>query len=289
MQVINLFDPWKSKFCTCPTKYSFSPYTGCSHGCLYCYASSYIPNFFTCKPKKDLLKRLASDLKKIDKRIYVSIANSSDPYPPLEHKLRLTRDCLKLLVANNCKFLLITKSNLVERDKDVLSKAKVCVSFSLTTLDEDAAKKLEPNAPLPQKRLAAMENLIKHNIQVAMRIDPIIPGINDSEIGDLLKSVAEIGVKHIVSSTYKARFDSWNRMYKVFPEVMEKLKDLYFRQGEKISNSYYLPTSIRFKLMKKVKESCDKFGLTFACCREGFIELNTPKSCDGSHLITINL
>lgn len=284
MQVINLFDPWKSEFCSCPTKYSFSPYTGCTHGCIYCYASSYIPNFFNCRPKKELMRRLMNDMRKIDKRFVISISNSSDPYPSIEQKFRLTRDCLRLLVANNCKLLIITKSDIVKRDIDILSKARVCVSFTITTLDEELAKKLEPNAPLPEKRLKAIHSLIDASIPVAVRIDPIIPKVND-KIEEIIKVLAELKVKHIISSTFKPRFDSWRRFSKAFPGIAKELSNLYFRRGEKIHNSYYLPSGIRFGFMKKVKETCEKFGLTFACCREGFIKLNTTKSCDGSHLI----
>ncbi|MEM2986473.1 MAG: radical SAM protein [Nitrososphaerota archaeon] len=285
MSVINLFDPWKSKLCSCPIKYSFSPYTGCSHNCLYCYASSYIPNFFMCRPKKDIVKKLMNNIKKIDKKIYISIANSSDPYPPLEKELKLTRECLNLLINNGFKILLITKSNIVKRDIDILLKGKVCVSFSITTLDENKAKKLEPNAPLPKERLNAAQKLIENDIPVSIRLDPIIPLINDDEIENLIKEISDIGVKHVTSSTYKVRVDNWKRMSTIFPEEMKKLEKLYFKYGERISNSYYLPREVRFKIMKKVKDACDKFGLTFSSCREGFYELNTSKSCDGSHLI----
>jgi DNA repair photolyase len=285
MEVINLFDPWKSKLCSCPIKYSFSPYTGCSHNCLYCYASSYIPNFFICRPKKDIVKRLMHDIKKIDRKIYISIANSSDPYPPLEKELKLTRECLKILINNRFKILLITKSDIVKRDIDILSKAKVCVSFSITTLDENKAKKLEPNAPLPKERLNAIQKLIENNIPVSIRLDPIIPLINDDEIENLIKEISGIGVKHVTSSTYKARADNWKRMSTIFPEEMKKLEKLYFKDGERISNSYYLPKEVRYNLMKKVRNTCDKLCITFASCREGFYELNTSKSCDGSHLI----
>lgn len=285
MGIINLFDPWKSKLCSCPIKYSFSPYTGCSHNCLYCYASSYIPNFFICKPKKDVIKKLMYDIKKIDKRKPISIANSSDPYPPLEKELKLTRECLKLLIAHGCKILLITKSDIVKRDIDILLKAKVCVSFSITTFDENKARKLEPNAPLPKERLDAAQKLIENKIPVSIRLDPIIPLINDNEIEVLIKEVSGLGVKHVTSSTYKVRIDNWRRISKVFPEEMRKLEKLYFEYGEKISNSYYLPKEIRRKIMEKVKIACNKYNITFASCREGFYEINTSKSCDGSHLI----
>jgi DNA repair photolyase len=287
MQVLNFFDPWKSKLCTCPKKYSFTPYTGCSHSCLYCYASSYIRDFFKCRPKKDLIRKLSSDLRKIDKRFPVSISNSSDPYVPEEEKFKLTRDSLKLFALKNCKILIITKSDLVCRDIDILKRAKACVSLTITTLKEDIAGKLEPKAPLPEKRLKALEKLKESGIPTVLRLDPIIPFLNDEEIEEIVKACASVGVKHVVSSTYKVRADNWRRVSSAFPEISEKLKNLYFKEGEKISNSLYLPRNLRFQIMKKVRKCCDKYKLTFSCCREGFLELNNSKSCDGTHLISL--
>lgn len=284
MQVLSFFDPWKNKLCTCPKKYSFSPYVGCSHSCLYCYASSYIKDFFNCRAKKDLIKRLSKDLIKADRRFHVSISNSSDPYVPEEKKLKLMRDCLKLFSLSNFKILIITKSDLVCRDIDILSKSKACVSITLTTLSEEIARKLEPKAPSPERRLKALEKLNEKGIPTVLRLDPIIPFLNESEIEEIIKVSALIGVKHIVASTYKVRPDNWKRFSTIFPEISEKLRPLYSK-GKRISNSFYLPEELRFKIIKKVRDACENYGLTFSCCREGFFELNNAKSCDGSHLI----
>jgi len=182
MAVLTPFDPWKGKLCTCPPKYSFSPYVGCSHGCLYCYASSYIPRFFEVRVKKDLIKQLNKEISKIRENKYVAIANSNDPYQPIEEKLKLTREALKIFSSHNFKIMIVTKSNLVTRDLDVLKKSRVAVSITITTLDENKSKRLEPNAPSPQKRLEAIEVLSKSGIPTIARIDPIIPFINDGEI-----------------------------------------------------------------------------------------------------------
>ncbi|MBS7629611.1 radical SAM protein, partial [Candidatus Bathyarchaeota archaeon] len=92
MGVIGPFDPWSSKMCTCPKKYSLSPYTGCSHRCLYCYITSYISNPFEARPKKEFLKRLTYELERIDRRVPICMASSSDPYVHIESKLGLTRN-----------------------------------------------------------------------------------------------------------------------------------------------------------------------------------------------------
>jgi len=285
MPVITPFDPWKSKLCGCPFKYSFSPYIGCSHNCLYCYASGYIRRFFEPRVKKDVIKQLNREISKIKQNKYVTIANSNDPYQPLEEKLKLTREALKIFSNHNFRIMIVTKSNLVLRDLDVLKKARVAVSITITSLDEKKSQKLEPNAPSPEKRLEAIKYLSENEIPTIARIDPIIPLINDTEIDELVKVAAEAGVKHIVSSTYKVKLDNWKRMEKGFPEEMKKLRSLYFVRGGRINGYYYLPAEYRYQLMKRIAERAKEFGITFAVCREGFSELNSAKTCDGSHLI----
>ncbi len=115
--VLNAFDPWNSSRCTCPSKYSFCPYTGCPHGCLYCYITSYIPRPFEGRAKRDVLQRLARELRSADvQRRYVSMANSSDPYPPMEREQEITRRCLELFRERQVPVLVVTKSDLVARD-----------------------------------------------------------------------------------------------------------------------------------------------------------------------------
>ncbi|MFA5271654.1 MAG: radical SAM protein, partial [Candidatus Omnitrophota bacterium] len=145
MPLITPFDPWKSKHCTCPPKYSLSAYTGCGHGCLYCYASSYIRNFSQARPKKDFLERFEMQIKKIPRNSIITMANSSDPYQDLEKKFRLSRKALEILKDFDVCVNIVTKSPLITRDIDILSKFKnITVSFTLTSLDDKIAKKIEP-------------------------------------------------------------------------------------------------------------------------------------------------
>ena len=280
--LISEFDPWKSRLCACPPKLTFNPYTGCDHGCVYCYASSYIPNFFKCRPKKDLLRRLEEEARKLRGEL-ISISNSSDPYPSIEEKNCLTRKCLEILSRYECKIQLITKSPLVTRDIDILKKTKCMVALSVTTDDDEISRRLEPYAPVSSRRLEAVEVLIKNSIPVAVRIDPIIPFLNDKP-KRLIESLASVGVSHITSSTYKVRLGNWRRFSKAFPEVAKKLSPFYFEEGERISRYFYLPKELRYQLMKKVKEIAEENGMKFGCCREGFIHLNSAL-CDGSWLI----
>lgn len=271
----------KTKFCTCPPKFSFNIYVGCPHRCLYCFASSNVKNFNNCRPKEKFISRLLKEEKNIRGR-YVSFSSFSDPYPPIEKNLLLTRDCLKIFSRFNCKVHIITKSSLILRDMDILKKMRVVIAMTITTVDDKISKILEPNVPLSSERIKVVKLLIQNKIPVVVRIDPIIPFLNvDQE--KLVKKLAEIGVPHITSATYKASEDDWNRFRAVFPEVAQKLKSSYFEEGEKFENLFYLPKNLRFKLMKNIKEITEEQGLTFACCKEGF-KINSA-TCDGCDYI----
>ncbi len=283
MQVIREFDPWDGELCTCPDKYSLNPYTGCDHRCIYCYAT-YIPNFFRPRRKKDLVERVQKDLEKIPEGSLISLSNSSDPYLKMDKKYKDTRRCLKVLKKNGMKILIVTKGVHVKRDIDILKRADCTVTISLCTLDEEVKKKLEPNALSTRKRLELVESLSKKGISVGVRFDPIFPQLTESEINRVVKKVNEAGAEHVVSSTFKPRGDSWKRIELAFPEVADDVEKLYFEEGKKIDNSYYLPKEKRKEILGKVAKECEKNEIPFASCREGLATLTTSESCDGSHL-----
>ena len=282
MPLISSFDPWRSGLCTCPAKLTFNPYTGCDHNCLYCYASSYVSNFKACHPKKDLIAVLRREAAKLRGET-VSISNSSDPYPRIEASECLTRRCLEVLAGCDCKIQIITKSNLVTRDDDLLNRVPATVALTITTDNDFLASVIEPNAPPPSQRIRAAQELIKAGVPVLVRIDPIIPRVNDQP-QKLIKTLADIGVKHVTCSTYKAKPDNWKRLSQALPKVMEQLKPLYFQEGEKVGGSALLPEDYRFRILKSVRDAALMQGLAFGVCREGLQRLNTAP-CDGSWLM----
>jgi len=280
--LISPFDPWHNSMCTCPTKLTLNPYSGCDHACVYCYASSYIPNFQDCRPKKDQVAALQREAARLKGEV-VSVSNSSDPYPRVEANLGWTRQCLEILAASNCRIQIITKSNLVVRDDDLLSKVPSTVALTITTEDDAKAKLIEPLAPSSSERLRAAKDLMAKGIPVSVRIDPIIPYFNDQP-QQLIAKLAELGVKHITSSTYKVKPDNWRRLSAAVPDVAEKLKPLYFQEGERVGGNILLPKDLRFKLMKNVRDLATAQGMKFGVCREGLAGLNTA-ACDGSWLL----
>jgi DNA repair photolyase len=280
--LLTAFDPWKSKLCTCPPKLTLNPYTGCPHGCLYCYVSAYVPDFRHTRPKANLITRLEKETRRLSGAL-VSIANSSDPYPPIERGLRLTRKCLQVLSRSDCRLQLVTKSNLVTRDIDILKRIPCTVAMTITTDDDKLSRLLEPQAPPTSRRLRAVTKLLRERIPTSVRIDPLIPFLNHQP-EQLVRQLASMGVAHITCSTYKVKSDNWRRIAQVFPQTAKSLSTLYFEKGERIGRNRYLPMDLRKTMIERVKKMAEREGMKFASCREGFPQFNSA-TCDGSWLI----
>jgi DNA repair photolyase len=222
------------------------------------------------------VKEVEKELRKQKEEItFISLSNSSDPYPPEERKLGITREVLNVLNNYDMPFHIVTKSDIVVRDHECIGKNGV--SMTITEMD---SKRMEPGAPATELRVKALKELSDHGIKCTLRLDPVIPCINSSydSIYSIIHGVCD-HVKHVTSSTLKTREDSLYRLEKVFPRI--KWRALY---TQRVGRSYYLQEQERLKLMQRVKDVCGEHGLTFSCCREGF-DINTGKSCDGSHLL----
>jgi len=231
--------------------------------------------------KKDLIPRLKREAAKLRGEL-ISIANSSDPYPNLETKTGLMRKCLEILSRRDCKIQIVTKLSLVVRDVGFLKKVPSMITLTITTENDNISRILEPHAPSPSERIETAEILVEKGIRVSIRVDPIIPFVNDNP-ENLIRTLASIGVRHITSLTYKIKPDNWQRLSMVMPKTAEKLRPLYLEKGEKIGRTTYLPKKLRLELMKKVSVSAENYGIRFGTCREGLSHLNTA-TCDGSWL-----
>lgn len=279
MDVLRPFDPWNSPLCTCPQKYSLHPYTGCSHYCLYCYATSYVGRKLST-PKMSFIKRLKRDLLRADPSLPVDMSTSSDPYPPEELSLGLTRAALKLLSSEGFRVLITTKGVGFTRDQGLFG----AVMVTITTLDKYLASKLEPFAPTPSSRLDALSSV---DVRRGARIDPIIPGLNDGkeDLKRLIREIRDSGAEHVVFSTYKAKPDNFRRMIYSFPDLREKWESLYNERGMKMGGYRYLATPTRHRILKFAIEEALELGMTASVCREGFRDLMKAPSCDGTHLL----
>ncbi len=287
MRLLKPFDPWRNNLCSCQPKYSLSAYTGCGHGCLYCYASSYIPNFYRPRPKKNFIQQLKRELPKIPKNSTIAISNSSDPYQPLEKENKLTHRALELLKDFDLRINLITKSDLILEDILLLKKIKkLLISVSLTSLDPTLSKKLEPNCPPASGRLEAIKKLSKFT-PVVVRIDPLIYPLNTEKIKKIVKKIKEVGAKQIVTSTYKIKPDNFKRVSTAFPQHQKIWQKLYSQLGKRQNSFIYLEKTRRKKIIEKVRQETLEAGLEFSSCRENLKELNTT-TCDGIKLLGNN-
>jgi DNA repair photolyase len=201
----------------------------------------------------------------------------------MDAEIGLTRKCLAILSQCDCRVQIITKSALVTRDVDVLTKLPCTVALTITTDDEDTAKLIEPHAPSPTERLKTAETLTSKGIPVSVRIDPLIPFVNDNP-ETLIAALASIGIKHVTASTYKAKPDNWQRFATAMPRNAEKLKPLYFERGTRTGGYALLPQALRLKLLKHVRRLALENGMKFGVCRENLPHLNTA-TCDGSWLM----
>ena len=201
-----------------PFTYSLNPYRGCEHGCIYCYArpsheylgfSSGIDFETKIMVKRDAPGLLRETfMKKGWEPQVVSLSGNTDCYQPVERKLKLTRECLKVFLEFGNPVGVITKNALIRRDIDILEEmAKVnivSVLLSITTLDQELARKMEPRTSPPSRRLETVEALASHGVHVGVNVAPIIPGLNDEEIPAILQAASDHGAQF--AGTTIARF-----------------------------------------------------------------------------------
>lgn len=190
-----------------PFDQSINPYRGCEHGCVYCYARP-THAFLGLSPgldfetqlfyKPDAPKLLEGELRHRNyKPKLIALGTNTDPYQPVERELKLTRSILEVLARFNHPVGIVTKSSLVLRDLDILGpmakKGLAQVFLSVTTLDRDLARQLEPRAATPPRRLEAIARLTEAGVPSGVMAAPMIPALNDHELESILAATAERG------------------------------------------------------------------------------------------------
>ena len=186
---------------------SINPYKGCEHGCIYCYARpshawmglspglDFESRLFFKPEGPRLLEQELAHRKYVCRRIH--IGGNTDPYQPVEREQKITRGLLEVLQRFNQPFSIITKSNLITRDVDILGpmgRERLASAFvSITTLDRDLARTMEPRAATPARRLDAVKRLADAGVPVGVGFAPVIPGLNDHELESVLEAAAKAG------------------------------------------------------------------------------------------------
>ncbi|GGX45968.1 radical SAM protein [Tateyamaria omphalii] len=190
-----------------PFDRSINPYRGCEHGCVYCFARP-THAYLGLSPGLDFETRLvarpdAPDVlraelaRKSYKVATLAIGTNTDPYQPIERTHGIMRACLEVLEACNHPVAIVTKGTLIERDIDILSrmaaKGLARVGLSLTTLDAELSRAMEPRAPTPRRRLATLRRLTEAGIPVRVMASPMVPALTDPELEAILEAGAVAG------------------------------------------------------------------------------------------------
>ena len=240
-------------------EYSINPYRGCEHGCIYCYARptheylslssgiDFESKIFVKLDAAELLRKELSTKKWTPQTI--SISGVTDCYQPAEKQFKITQQCLQVLheFRNPCG--IITKSHLITRDIDLLSAMakgnRVMAMLSITTLDPEVARRMEPRAASPARRLDALRQLSAAGVPCGVMVAPIIPGLTDHEIQPILSAAAEAGARTCgyvpvrLPFAIKDLFEAWLEQH--FPDrkkkVLNRIRDL---RGGKLNDSNFV-------------------------------------------------
>lgn len=250
--------------------YNMNLYRGCQHGCIYCDSRSncyHIDSFDVPKVKQDAINILEKELSKKRTKGIIGIGSMSDTYNPLERKLELTRNALKIIKKYKFGVSIDTKSDLILRDLDLLKEINktgyVIIKFTITTPKDDLSKIIEPHVCETSKRLKAIKILSDNGIYVGIMMNPVLPFITDDEedIRKLVKLAFDYGAKFI--STYmqmtlrdNQRDYYYEKLDQSFPGLSQKYKNVYKERYNCI-----IPNSKR--IYQVFTEECEKYGILY--------------------------
>ena len=248
-------------------KYYLNIYRGCTHGCIYCDSRSEcykIENFDTdVEVKTNAIKLLREELSKKRYREVIGFGSTSDPYIPIEKEYMLTKKALEIVKEFSFPLFLLTKSNLVLRDigtiKEINKQNYACITFTITTADDELAKKIEPHAPLPSERLKAIGILSAVGIRTGINIMPTLPYITDTEqnIKNIVEKAKEYGAEFVFASFGVTLRDRQKEYF--YNHIGEELKEKYIQKYK----NYYQCTTPNYKKLKQVlNETCKKYNIS---------------------------
>ena len=262
-----------------------NPYRGCEHGCIYCYARPTHEYFeYSCGldfETKIMVKMNAPEL--LEKQLgssrwkpqVIALSGVTDPYQPAERHWGITKKCLQVLLKFRNPAVIITKNQLVTRDIDLLKRLTqwecIQIFVSITTLNPELSRKMEPRASLPQQRLDTVQALSEAGISVGVMVAPVIPGFTDHEIPSIIQQSSRAGAKtagHVVLRLpfgVKGLFREWLKTH--FPdEELKVINRIRSIRGGKENNSDY-GTRMRGNgpyaehIARLFKVSCQRAGL----------------------------
>jgi DNA repair photolyase len=269
-----------------PFDRTLNPYRGCEHGCIYCYARP-THAFLGMSPGLDfesklLIKPDVVDLLKKElahpkyKCAPIALAMNTDGYQPIEREYQLTRQVIKVLSEANHPFSMVTKSSLVERDIDLIApmaaKGLATIYLSITTLDRQIARRLEPRAAAPERRFETLRKLSEAGIPTGVMVAPVIPALTDSHMEKILEKAYQAGARKAgyvflrLPHELTNLFEEWLQQY--FPLKAQHVMSLV--KQSRGGKTYQSDFGKRMRgegifadlLANRFKLSCQKLGMS---------------------------
>lgn len=252
------------------SKNGMNLYRGCSHGCIYCDSRSRCyhmeHDFEDIEVKENAIELLEHALKHKRLKCMIGTGSMTDPYIPLEMELQHIRKALSLIDQYGFGFTVITKSDRVLRDLDLLrkinEKTKCVVQMTLTTCEEELCRKIEPHVSTTKERFAALKKLREAGIPTVVWLSPILPFINDTRenITGILELCAEAGVYGVICFGMGLTLREGNReyFYKQLDRCFPGLKERYIRT---YGNQYEIESPDNRRLMKLFHQKCEESGI----------------------------
>ena len=250
--------------------YNMNIYKGCCHGCIYCDSRSecyHIENFDQVRAKENALALIERDLKSKRKTGVIGMGAMSDPYNPFEKEFKLTRGALELIDRYGFGVSIATKSNLIERDIDVLKKiaehSPVLIKMTITTADDNLCKKIEPNVALSSERFTAIKKLTGEGIFTGILLMPVLPSIQDNK--ENIMRIIELAHRNGVRFIYPAfgmtlRQNQRDWYFKKLDELFPGTKEKYLKQ---FGNAYECRSPKAKELWNLFQKECHRLGILF--------------------------
>ncbi|MDD4155578.1 MAG: radical SAM protein [Candidatus Cloacimonetes bacterium] len=249
--------------------YNVNPYRGCQHNCIYCDSRSdcyQINNFNDLIVKTNAAELLDDALFSKRRKVTIGTGSMSDPYIPAEKHIKLTEKILKVIIKHSFPLHIVTKSDLILRDLELLNeinKTFVSVCFTITTCNNSLAQIIEPKAPTPDKRLKAIEELSKNNIYTGILFQPILPYLLDNEanIKDLIDKASDHGAKFIIP-WFAVTLRTGQREYFI-DKLGQISSELQLKYQEETKNLYIFNSPRTKELYKYFEFKCQEANLLY--------------------------
>ena len=245
-------------------------YRGCTHGCIYCDSRSrcyqFTHPFEDVEVKQNAPALLEQVLRSKRSKCMIGTGSMSDPYMPCEAELGLTGKCLEIIRRYGFGATLLTKSDLILRDIDLLeainNDTKCVVQMTLTTWDEDLCRILEPGVCSTQRRIEVLEKMRERGIPTVVWLTPILPFINDTEenIMAILRACADAGVQGIICFDMGMTLREGNREY-YYAALDRHFPGLKARYIQTYGNAYHVPSPNAPALMRLFRDFCASHGI----------------------------